>query len=115
MSLFKIDNRTLRLLGAQVNLSETFNHVLRSTPQRDVLPFRLQVDREPTRTAFTIEIGCERHSVVLHNDKKTHLKLADFIEEIANGPFLVRSTRDAADPTRQPPVRVLHLRAAPGI
>lgn len=89
MSLFKIDNRTLRLLGAQVNLSETFNHVLRTTPQRQVLPFRLQVDRAPARTTFIIEIGYERHSLVLQNDKKTHLKLADFIEEIANGPAFV--------------------------
>lgn len=89
MNLFKIDNRTLRLLGAQVNLSETFNHVLRSTPRRHVLPFRLQVDREPAKTTFTVEIGCEKHSLVLQNDNKTHLKLADFIEEIANGRALV--------------------------
>jgi hypothetical protein len=89
MSLFKIDNRTLRLLGAQVNLSETFNHVLRTTAQREVLPFRLQVDRAPATSTFTIEIGRERHSLVLQNDKKTHLKLADFIEEIANGSALM--------------------------
>jgi len=87
MSNFKIDNRTLRLLGAQVNLSETFTHVLRSTPQREALPFCLKVDRSKIDTAFTIEMGSNRHSLVLQNDKRMHLKLADFIEEIANGPF----------------------------
>lgn len=85
MNQFKIDNRTLRLLGAQVSLTETFAHVLRSTPQREQLPFRLQVDRSTTQTQFIVELGNERHSLVLQNEKKMHLKLADFIEEIANG------------------------------
>lgn len=86
MSKFKIDNRTLTLLSAQVNLSETFNHVLRSTPQRQTLALRLKVERSKADTHFTVELGIERHTLTLPNSKKMHLKLADFIEEIANGP-----------------------------
>lgn len=87
MSKFKLDNRTLQLLNAQVNLSETFNHTLRSTPQREALAFRLKVERSTTDTLFTVELGSERHTLTLQNEKKMHLKLADFIEEIANGPL----------------------------
>lgn len=87
MSKFKIDNRALTLLSAQVNLSGTFNHTLRSTPRRDVLAFRLKVERNKADSTFTIELGSERHTLTLPNTKKTHLKLADFIEEIVNGPF----------------------------
>lgn len=87
MSKFNIDNRTLTLLSAQVNLSGTFNHTLRSTPRRDVLAFRLKVERNKADSTFTIELGSERHTLTLPNTKKTHLKLADFIEEIVNGPF----------------------------
>ena len=86
MSKFKLDNRTLALLHAQVNLSETFNHTLRTTPRRDVLAFRLKVERSKADTHFTVELGTERHTLTLTNSKKMHLKLADFIEEIANGP-----------------------------
>ncbi|MDR6960523.1 hypothetical protein J2W43_004528 [Pseudomonas brassicacearum] len=87
MSKFMIDNRTLALLSAQVNLSGTFNHALRSTPRRDVLTFRLKVERDKTDSTFTIELGSERHTLTEPNTKKTHLKLADFIEEIVNGPL----------------------------
>ena len=87
MNKFKLDNRTLQLLNAQVNLSETFNHTLRSTPQREALAFRLKVERSTTDTLFTVELGSERHTLTLQNEKKMHLKLADFIEEVANGPI----------------------------
>ena len=86
MRKFKLDNRTLTLLSAQVNLSATFNHTLRSAPQRESLPLRLTVERDQLSSTFTVELGSERHTLILPNDKKTHLKLADFIEEIANGP-----------------------------
>jgi Txe/YoeB family toxin of Txe-Axe toxin-antitoxin module len=86
MTKFKLDNRTLQLLNAQVNLTETFNHVLRSAPKREALAFRLKVERRTTTTHFNVELGSERHSLTLKNEKKMHLKLADFIEEIANGP-----------------------------
>ncbi|VVN00485.1 hypothetical protein [Pseudomonas fluorescens] len=99
MSKFKLDNRTLQLLNAQVNLSETFNHTLRSTPQREALPFRLKVERSAFDTLFTVELGSERHTLTLQNEKKMHLKLADFIEEIANGPLDPSNT---ADPVNAP-------------
>ncbi|EXF95817.1 integrase [Pseudomonas fluorescens HK44] len=57
MSKFKLDNRTLQLLNAQVNLSETFNHTLRSTPLREALAFRLKVERSKSDTLFTVELG----------------------------------------------------------
>ena len=85
MNLFKLDNRTLQLLNAQVNLSETFVHTIRSAPKREAMTFRLKVDRGQTDTLFTVELGSERHTLTLDNGPKTHLKLADFIEEIANG------------------------------
>nr|WP_288913178.1 hypothetical protein [uncultured Pseudomonas sp.] len=87
MSKFKLDNRTLQLLNAQVNLSETFNHLLRSAPKRETLAFRLKVERGTAQTVFVVEVGSERHTLTLNNEKKMHLKLADFIEDIANGPF----------------------------
>lgn len=87
MSKYKLDNRTLQLLNAQVNLTETFNHTLRSTPKREALSFRLKVERNTSDTLFTVELGSERHTLTLKNEKKMHLKLADFIEEIVNDPF----------------------------
>ena len=87
MNKFKLDNRTLQLLNAQVNLSETFNHVLRSAPKREALAFRLKVERGTAQTVFVVEVGSERHTLTLINEKRMHLKLADFIEDIANGPF----------------------------
>jgi hypothetical protein len=86
MSKFLIDNRTLTLLSAQVNLSGTFNHNLRRLYRRDVLAFRLKVERNKTDSTFTVELGSERHTLTVPNTKKTHLKLADFIEELVNGP-----------------------------
>ena len=86
MNTFKLDNRTLTLLKAQANLSETFSHTLRSTPRRKALPFRLKAERSQIETTFTVELGSERHTLTLPNGPKAHLKLADFIEEIANGP-----------------------------
>ncbi|UWF51968.1 hypothetical protein NYP20_13770 [Pseudomonas sp. N3-W] len=87
MSKFKLDNRTLQLLNAQVNLSGTFNHVVKSAPKREAMAFRLKVERNASDTLFVIEPGNERHTLTLPNEKKMHLKLADFIEEIVNGPF----------------------------
>ncbi|WP_085630750.1 hypothetical protein [Pseudomonas sp. R16(2017)] len=94
MIKYQIDNRTLQLLNAQVNLTETFNHVLRTAPKRECLAFRLKTERGTTQSTFTVELGSERHTLTLQNDKKMHLKLADFIEEIANGPFDASNTSD---------------------
>jgi len=87
MSKFKLDNRSLQLLNAQVNLCGIFNHTLRSASQREVLAFRLKVERSKSDTLFTVELGSERHTLTLQNENKMHLKLADFINEIANSPF----------------------------
>ncbi|MBT0622722.1 hypothetical protein KIH32_02300 [Pseudomonas fluorescens] len=86
MSKYKLDNRTLALLKAQVSLTETFNHLLRAEAQRETLAFRLKVERRKADTLFTVELGSERHTLTLTNSKKMHLRLADFIEEIVNGP-----------------------------
>ena len=86
MKKYKLDNRTLTLLKAQVSLTQTFNHHLRAETQREALAFRLNVERRKVDTHFTIELGSERHTLTLTNTKKMHLKLADFIEEIVNGP-----------------------------
>lgn len=86
MSKFKLDNNSLALLKAQVNLNETFNHLLRTESRRERLVVRLKVERSKADTHFTVELGTERHTLTLPNSKKMHLKLADFIEEIANGP-----------------------------
>lgn len=96
MIKYKIDNRTLQLLSAQVNLTETFNHVLRTAPKRECLAFRLKAERGTVESTFVIELGSERHTLTLPNDKKMHLKLADFIEEIANGPLDTTNTGDLA-------------------
>jgi len=98
MSKYKLDNRTLQLLNAQVNLSETFNHILRSTPKREALSFRLKVERNTSDTLFTVELGSERHTLTLKNEKKMHLKLANFIEEIVNGPFDASNAADQLNP-----------------
>jgi len=95
MSKFKLDNRALQLLNAQVNLSGTFNHVLRSAaPKRETLAFRLKVERNTSDTLFVVEPGGERHTLTLPNERKMHLKLADFIEEIVNGPLDANKTAD---------------------
>jgi hypothetical protein len=94
MIKYKIDNRTLQLLNAQVNLTETFNHVLRTAPKRECLAFRLKAERGTVESTFVVELGSERHTLTLQNDKKMHLKLADFIEEIANGLLDPSNTSD---------------------
>lgn len=94
MIKYKIDNRTLQLLNAQVNLTETFNHVLRTAPKRECLAFRLKAERGTVESTFVVELGSERHTLTLQNDNKMHLKLADFIEEIANGLLDPSNTSD---------------------
>ncbi|RON34417.1 hypothetical protein BK661_10070 [Pseudomonas frederiksbergensis] len=96
MIKYKIDNRTLQLLNAQVNLTETFNHVLRTAPKRECRAFRLKAERGTVESTFVIELGSERHTLTLQNDKKMHLKLADFIEEIANVPLNPSNSSDLA-------------------
>ncbi|WP_122549798.1 hypothetical protein [Pseudomonas viridiflava] len=86
MNRYKLDANTLALLKAQAKLTETFNHTIRSAKSR-LLPFRLKVEHASTETRFRVEVGNERHSLTLPNNPKMHVKLAAFIEEIANGPL----------------------------
>ncbi|KPA87258.1 hypothetical protein PF66_06168 [Pseudomonas asplenii] len=83
---FKLNNRTLSLLKAQSCLTETFTHTLRSEPKRQVVSFRLAVEHNEANTTFGVMLGSEHHTLTLPNSPKMHLKLADFIEEIVNGP-----------------------------
>jgi hypothetical protein len=87
MTRYKLDNRTLALLQAQVRLTESFNHIVRADPQRQALAFRLKVERRKADTHFTVELGSDRHTLTLANSRTMHLKLADFIEDIINGPI----------------------------
>ncbi|MEE5107260.1 hypothetical protein V2J92_22190 [Pseudomonas alliivorans] len=84
MSKLKLDANTLALLKAQVRLTETFNHTIRSL-RGDSVPFRLNVERTSDETRFIVAMGGQRDSLTLPNTKAMHLKLAAFIEEIANG------------------------------
>jgi hypothetical protein len=82
----------------QPHPADAQRHVLRSAPKREALPFRLRVERGASKTLFGIELGSERHTLTLNNEKKMHLKLADFIEEIANGPFDSTNTTNLVHP-----------------
>ena len=86
MNRFTLADKTLRLLAAQVNLNGTFNHVCRPQNTNQPLTFELQVERGSPETVFTVIMGNEKHSLMVHAPNKgTHLLVADFIESIANG------------------------------
>lgn len=86
MNRFTLADKTLRLLAAQVNLNGTFNHVCRLQSTNHPLTFELQVERGSPETVFTVIMGHEKHSLMVHTPNKgTHLVVADFIESIANG------------------------------
>ncbi len=86
MNRFTLADKTLRLLAAQVNLNGTFNHACRLQNTNQPLIFELQVERGSPETVFTVIMGNEKHSLMVHAPNKgTHLLVADFIESIANG------------------------------
>ena len=86
MNRFTLADKTLRLLAAQVNLNGTFNHVCRPQNTNQPLTFELQVERGSPETVFTVIMGYEKHSLIVHApNKDTHLVVADFIESIVNG------------------------------
>ena len=86
MNRFTLADKTLRLLAAQVNLNGTFNHACRLQNTNQPLTFELQVERGSPETVFTVIMGNEKHSLMVHAPNKgTHLLVADFIESIANG------------------------------
>lgn len=86
MNRFSLADKTLRLLGAQVNLNGTFHHSCSFKNTNLTLIFVLQVERSSSSTFFTIVTEDEKHSLTVYApDKDTHLVLADFIQSIANG------------------------------
>lgn len=86
MNNFSLEDRTLQLLAAQANLNGTFNHTCLSALTGHQLMFRFQVERNSATSTFTLELGGERHSITLpHDHSRIHLRLADFIEAVANG------------------------------
>jgi hypothetical protein len=101
MNKFTLDDRTLLLLKAQANLSQTFHHTLRS-PFRDALSFAVKVERSKADTLFTIELENQKHTLTLPIGPKAHLKLAEFIEEIVNGPHPSGTLSPAPHASRQP-------------
>lgn len=98
MSNLKLDSNTLALLKAQVRLTETFKHSLRSAG--GFLRFRLNVEHTSDRTRFIVEMGDERHSLTLPNSRSMHLKLAGFIEDIARGQVALNLQQNLNAPLR---------------
>lgn len=107
MKKLKLDEQSLQLLQAQANLSGEFHHTLRARQGAD-MPFRLTVDRSPPSVAFTVHMGTQRHSIELPINAAMHRKLANFIEEIANG--------SADDPALiDAPVSMIPVQAGKGL
>lgn len=86
MSQFSLPEDALQRIAAQVNLSGTFNHTVRSAWGSHQAMFRLSVDRGPVTTTAAVEMGGEKHSITLKSTcPQRHIDLADFIDAIANG------------------------------
>lgn len=99
MNTFTLSDQTLTLLAAQLNLNGSFNHTCRSAFSRHSIMFRLKVERGPSSTEATVELGGQRHSLTLpHGEPHPAHLLADFVEAIANGRL------DSAEPA---PARVV--------
>lgn len=83
---FALPEPSLQRLAAQINLSGTFNHTVRSAWGGHQVMFALKVERGLQDTACTVEMGGQRHSITVQNgDAQRHVQLADFIDAIANG------------------------------
>lgn len=105
MNNFTLPEDALTRLTAQVNMSGTFNHTVRSAYGRQQVNLKLRVERGPATTEATVIMGDERHSMTLVNDDpERHIQLADYIDAIANGRV------DSATPA---PARVTRLPLLP--
>lgn len=83
---FTLPEDALQRLTAQLNLTGTFNHVVRSAFSSLQVMFRLFVERSTETTAVAVEMGGQRHSITVQNsDPQRHLLVADLIDAIANG------------------------------
>lgn len=86
MSNFTLPEDALTRLAAQVNVSGTFSHTVRSASSRHQVMLSLTTERGPLTTDAIIQLGGERHSMTLVNaDPERHIQLADYIDAIANG------------------------------
>lgn len=86
MSNFTLPEEALTRIAAQVNVSGTFSHTVRSATSRHQVMLSLTTERGPLTTDATIQLGGERHSMTLVNaDPERHIQLADYIDAIANG------------------------------
>lgn len=99
---FALPEDALQRLAAQLNLTGTFNHTVRSAWNSHQVMFRLRVERATDTTAVKVEMGGQVHSITVASaDPQRHLQVADLIDAIANGRV------DSAEPaparvTRQP-------------
>ena len=83
---FTLPEEGLQRLAAQLNLTGTFTHTLRSAYGGHQLLARVRIERGQPNTAVRIEMGDQVHSLdvqTAHPEK--HLQVADFIDAIANG------------------------------
>lgn len=83
---FTLPEEGLQRLTAQLNLTGTFTHTLRSAYGGHQLLARVRIERGQFRTAVRIEMGDQVHTLdvqTAHPEK--HLQVADFIDAIANG------------------------------
>ncbi|WP_339079651.1 hypothetical protein [Pseudomonas sp. TMP9] len=102
---FTLPEDSLVRLNAQLNLTGTFNHVLRAPYSTLQVMLRLIVERSTEISAVTVEMGGQRHSItVYNNDHSRHMQVADFIDAIANGQV------DSAEPA---PARVTRMPVLP--
>ena len=82
---FTLPEEGLQRLAAQLNLSGTFTHALRSAYGHR-LEARVRIERGQPNTTVRIQMGDQAHSLdvqTAHPEK--HLQVADFIDAIANG------------------------------
>ncbi|RMH85200.1 hypothetical protein EA796_06740 [Pseudomonas sp. AOB-7] len=83
---FTLSEEGLQRLAAQLNLTGTFTHTLRSAYGGHQLLARVRIERGNPTTAVKVEMGDQVHSLdvqTAHLEK--HLQVADFIDAIANG------------------------------
>ena len=71
-------------LGAQLNLNGTFHHTLRND-QRVSMAATVAIEQCGAAICAQINISRSRHSITLDRSKTAAMRLAGYIESIANG------------------------------
>jgi hypothetical protein len=83
---FTLPEDALLRLSAQLNMSGTFNHTVRSAYGGHQAQLRVHVERGQPTTAVRVEMGDQVHSLDVQTaHPERHLQVADFIDAIANG------------------------------